>query len=39
MDKESEYYTRNLNILPCQDVQPCTFWKGIVWAAKVVKVD
>ena len=35
---DSKYNTRNPNILCCQDAHPSTFWKGVMWAAKAVKM-
>ena len=35
---DSKYNTRNPNILCCQDTHPSTFWKGVMWAAKSVKM-
>jgi hypothetical protein len=35
---DAKYNTRNPNILSCHDVQPSTFWKGVMWASRVVAV-
>jgi hypothetical protein len=35
---DSKYNTKNPNILCCHDVQPSTFWKGVMWASSAVKV-
>jgi hypothetical protein len=29
----SKYNIKSPNILSCHDVQPSTFWKGVMWAA------
>jgi hypothetical protein len=34
---DAKYNTKNLNILSCLDLQPSTFWKGVLWASKAVK--
>ena len=35
---ESKYNNRNRNILCCQNAHPSTFWKGVMWAMKAVKL-
>jgi hypothetical protein len=35
---DSRYNTRNPNILYCHDVQPSTFWKGVMWASRAITV-
>jgi hypothetical protein len=35
---DAKYNTRNPNILACQDIHPSIFWKGVMWAYRVVAV-
>jgi hypothetical protein len=35
---DAKYNTKNLNILSCHDIQPSTFWKGVMWASRAVSV-
>jgi hypothetical protein len=32
----SKYNTKNPNILSFHDVQPSTFWKGVMWDSRAV---
>jgi hypothetical protein len=34
---DAKYNTKNPDILSCHDLQPSTFWKGVMWASKAVK--
>jgi hypothetical protein len=36
---DAKYNTKNPNILSCHDLQPSTFWKGVMWASKEFKFD
>jgi hypothetical protein len=35
---DSKYKTKSPNSLSCHDVQPSTFWKGVMWASRVVAI-
>jgi hypothetical protein len=35
---DAKYNTKNPNILSYHDIQPSTFWKGVMWASRAVSV-
>jgi hypothetical protein len=34
---DAKYNIKNPNILSYHDLQPSTYWKGVMWASKAVK--